>query len=153
MLFFIILLLILIVVVIRPGLLSNTIALVLFICACAWGAVVVYEDVNWASTKNALVPVAWVAASLGCLVLFAKVVSTIRDRKETRQRYQVGDGKPDAGAFDQELKSASRKLRAFGQFLYSYTNSLFASRDPARKQDLIKLEVGANELLLHKTKE
>jgi type VI protein secretion system component VasK len=141
MLFLIILLLIAIVVVVRPGLLSNTIALVLFICVCAWGAVVVYEDVNWVGIKNAVVILVWIATSICCMVLIARMVSAIGARKETRQRYQVGDGKPDAGAFDQEKKSAARMLRAFTRYLVSYTSSLLASRDPAIKQDPIKLEV------------
>jgi hypothetical protein len=141
MLLLIPLLLIVVVVLVRPGLLSNTIALVLFVCACAWGAVVVYDEVNWAGIKNSLAPLAWIATSIACLFLFARVISAIRARKETRQRYQVGDGKPDAGAFDQEKKSVARMLKAFTRYLYSYTNSLLVSRKPPIQQDQINLEV------------
>jgi hypothetical protein len=96
MLFLIILLLLVIIILIRPGLLSNTIALILFVCACAWLFVIAYEEVNWASgMKTTLISLAWIAAVVGCFVIVMKVLDTIEARKVNRQRNLEREKKSD----------------------------------------------------------
>lgn len=138
--FLVILLLVVIVVLIRPGLLSNTIAFLLFLGACAWGVVIVHEDFSWAVIKNSLSSLAWIALCIGCLVFFARLSSAIQARKEVRERYQVGDGKPDSGAFDNEKEYVVRILRAVIRYLGSYKNSLLAPVNPDQRNDQIKLD-------------
>lgn len=138
--FLVILLLIVIVVLIRPGLLSNTIALLLFLGACAWGVVIVHEEVNWAGIKNSLASLVWIVLFISCLVFFAKLNSIIQARKEVRQRYQVGEGKPDTGAFDDEKEYVVRIWKSIIRYLSSYKSSLLAPINLNQKNDQVEVE-------------
>ena len=102
--------------------------------------VIVHEDFSWAVIKNSLSSLAWIALCIGCLVFFARLSSAIQARKEVRERYQVGDGKPDSGAFDNEKEYVVRILRAVIRYLGSYKNSLLAPVNPDQRNDQIKLD-------------
>ena len=78
-------------------------------------------------------------------MLIAKTANSIKARKELRQRYQLGNGKPDAGPFDEEKAYALQTLRRFIQYLKGYKNSPHASRNSDQENDLDKLEASKLE--------